>query len=190
MAEQIKSLNDFYNLLSTTPPRLSHQYQVLLFPPEELNGKAKSILNNVSYFCTSTNVPGRGIETADLTYFGMKFSIPRIIKLENSIRLSFWVDRDSMLRNALIDWSTVHVNLDRKTGIQNSNLGGIKTIPASSIELHLLNEQLNAVIEIYKLYGVFPTEIGNLELKQEGADILTFETTFVYQYYTIDNKTE
>ncbi len=190
MAEQIKSLNDFYNLLSTTPPRLSHQYQVLLFPPETINNKAKSILNNVSYFCTSATVPGRGLEVAELTYFGMKFSVPRIIKLENTIKLSFWTDRDSSLRNAMIDWSSVHANLDRKTGIQNSNLGGVKTIPSSSIELHLLNEQLDSVIEIYKLYGVFPTEVGSFEVKQEGADIVNFDVNFVYQYYTIDNKTE
>jgi len=70
-----------------------------------------------------------------------------------------------------------------------SNIGGegSKTLPDESckIEIDLLSEGLDTVMQTYELIGVIPSAIGDITLGQANANIVTFDSTFRYQYWKI-----
>ena len=191
MADKINTLNDFYQELSTVGLRLQHQFQVLFFPPTSVNWPQS--LNNVSFYAEGANIPGRAQNKQDIMYLGFPLKIPTTMSIDETSTMTMRCDAGvagtgSILRNALMDWSNYHSNMQKTTGLPDvlSTTGGVKRIPTASIDLVLLSEDLKTAMETYRLYGAFPTTIAQMTMSNAAADAATFETTFTYQYFTIN----
>ena len=196
MSSEIKSLQDFYGELSEVGLRLQHQFQIQFAPGPEIqfsNSDFVKVLENVSYYAESSSIPGRTQNTVQVPYLGFNFKLPTNVQFEESINVNLRCDTGksgigSIMRNALIDWANYHSKIDRTIGIADglSNGGGSKRIPTSSVYMHLLNQELNTIIETYKLVGVIPGNIGAMSLANGSSDVSTFELSLIYQYFTVN----
>jgi hypothetical protein len=198
----IKSLSDFYAEMANKGLRLQHQFQVQFSPsPGALaiigDDSLKQILENVSYYATTAQLPGRTQNIHTRTYLGYPFQIPTTMDYTKTLSLTMLCDSgkpdaesnaevSSLLRTALLKWMNYHSNLSLSDGINGYNAGGVKRIPIESkILLSLLDENLETVVERYILHGAFPGEIGSLNLSHESSEPATFDLSLAYQFFTL-----
>lgn len=190
MTDTIKNLNDYYSELATTGLRLQHQFQVIFSPTADADWPTS--LANVSFYAEGVNIPGRTQNKQDISYLGFPFKLPTTTVFDENITLTMRCDAGetgSLLRNQLLKWMNVASNIALANGLSDSAStgGGVKRIPANSkIRLMLLSSDLQEVTETYELFGAFPTSIGQMNMSNATADVATFETVFVYQYFTIN----
>ena len=207
MSEKILNLIDFYGEMADKGLRLQHQYQVVFSPNPGARNSISSeggqdlidVLTNVSFYASTANLPGRVQNVISRKYLGYEFQIPGTTDYTKSIQMEMLCDsgrkddteaapeQGARLRNALFLWTNYHSKISLRNGIADSNGGGVKRIPSGSeIRLNLLDEKLENVVEVYKLHGAFPAEIGDMQLSQDSGDPATFGLNIAYQYFTVE----
>ena len=179
----LKRLADFFNVLKTEPIRLQNQFQVYVSSGYSEVDRA---LENITIWATSTAVPGRKVETAPLPYMGYEFKVPTRLSMTQTMNLSIRSDMNMVIRNAFLKWQSYIANPDIEGG---SNTEGDKRIPANSfVRIRLLNDKFDTDVNIYKLAGVMPESIGDLQVSNENATPSTFDVSLVFQYWKLETN--
>jgi hypothetical protein len=196
MSDEIKSLADFYGEMSSTGLRLQHQFQLQFFPSEaalsvivaQSSQAAADALRNVSYWVEATAIPGVELAQAEIKYLGTAMVIPTTTTFAKTITVALRCDAQSLVRNALLAWRNFHSNINlgmnQPLDIASSG-GGNKKIPASSAKLNLYNDDLSAIVESYKLFGAFPTNVAQMVIDQTASDVAKFDLTLMFQYFQV-----
>ena len=196
MSDEIKSLADFYGEIATTGLRLQHQFQLQFFPSDaarqvivgQAGNDAADALANVSYWTEGTTIPGVELAQAEIKYLGTAMVIPTTTTFGKTITVSLRCDAKSLIRNSLLAWRNFHSNINLGMNQQldiASSGGGNKKIPASSAKLNLYNDDLSAIVESYKLFGVFPTNVGPMTIDQTASEVAKFDLTLMFQYFQV-----
>ena len=178
-----KSLQDFYTVLKTDGVRLQNQFQLFVSTPF---ADVNAALENITLFADSANVPGREQKFAELSYMGYPFKVPTNIVMTQELTLDVRCDANILIRNAFLKWQSYISNPDIEGG---SNLQGDKRIPTNSyIRLRLMDAKFEQAINTYKLFGAFPTNVGDFQVSNTSTEIATFQCNFVYQYWNIEEN--
>lgn len=179
-----KSLQDFLNAVQTKGVRKTNQFQL-----EFSTGYSDvdNALENATVWATTAEVPGRTIEYIDLPYQGFITKVAGTVTMEQEHNLSIRVDNAGDIRKAFLKWQNYVANMAIGQG---SNLGGNKQIPTSSfVRMKMLADDMQTVVETYKLVGVGCSVVGPMAFTNEGVEIMTFDVTLVSQYNEIEDNT-
>lgn len=138
----------------------------------------------VPFLCKAAQIPGSTLNNIDINYFGrpVKFTGNRTFE---DWTVTIYNDEDFAIRNALEQWSN-SIN-----GFQSN----IRTGTGSSLEYksdaQVVHYGKNGnVIRIYRFIGLYPLTIAPIQLDWDsGQEIETFDVTFAYDYWEVDNNT-
>lgn len=135
----------------------------------------------------AASMPERALNPIDISYFG------RVIKVAGSATYNDWnvtcyEDEDMKLRNALEAWShrinapEQNVRKFGSSALQEYKTDAIVTLYPQTGD----PENGGSVLRKYKFIGIFPTSVGNVSLDWENNNVTTFDVTFAYDYWIID----
>lgn len=156
-----------------------NQFAVQLTFPNYVVARAAAV-NKAPFLVTASELPGQSIGVTPVYYRG------RLIKMAGDREFAPFActvlnDSSFTIRTALEQWMNGIENLRNKTG----------ALQPSQYQTDMFISQLDrngAVLKQYKLFGVFPTDIGAVPLDFGTNDqISSFGVTFQYQTFEATN---
>lgn len=89
------------------------------------------------------------------------------------------------IRDALLFWQGIVTN----PYVEGTAKGdGIKTASEATMRIDLYDQTMSTVVETYVLYGIVPSQIGDMTLSNQGDSVATFPVTFKFQYWSVVPK--
>ena len=139
----------------------------------------------VSFLCQSASLPASTLQLIEVPYFG------RTIKLAGERVFRDWTitimnDEDFALRDLFESWSNkINAML---SNVQDSAPSNLLDYKVDSIEVLQYGKagpgNDSGVIRSYTFYGMFPTDVGQIQLDwSRGNQIETFDVTLAYDYW-------
>jgi len=179
-----KTLQDFLNIVQKKGVRKQNQFQL-----EIITGfsDVDDALKDVTIWASSMEVPGRQQEYVDMPYQGYPLKIAGKFTMTQEHPFSIRTDASGDIRKAFLKWMSYVTNPAIGEG---SNMGGDKRIPAGSyLRMKMLGEDMDTVVETYKLVGVGCADVGTLAMSNETADLATFDVSIVSQFWELEDNT-
>lgn len=145
-------------------------------------GGSSDIPELAPFFCQATSLPRSSIQPINVPYFG------RTIKVAGDRTFESWDvqilnDEDFKLRQAFETW---HHRINSLAG--NINLAGTPapTQYKASADVQQFSKSGNGPIRTYKFVGLFPIDIGEIQLAWDANDrIEMFNVRFTYDYFEV-----
>ncbi|MDA8977568.1 phage tail protein [bacterium] len=168
------NVNDFSGALKGGGAR-SSLFQVQITNP--INGVADQ---QVSFMVKAAQIPASTLGTVEVPYFG------RQIKLAGNRTYAEWAptiinDEDFGIRNAMEQWSHSI----------NSAQGNLNTAGGTAPSLYKSNAQVTqfgkdgAILRVYNFVGLYPSEVGAIDLAWDNEGIQEYGVTFQYDYWEV-----
>ena len=168
------NVNDFAGALKGGGAR-SSLFQVQITNP--INGVADS---QVSFMVKAAQIPASTLGTVEVPYFG------RQIKLAGNRTYAEWAptiinDEDFAIRNAMEQWSHSI----------NSAQGNLNTAGGTAPSLYKANAQVTqfgkdgSILRVYNFVGLYPSEVGAIDLAWDNEGIQEYGVTFQYDYWEV-----
>ena len=148
-------------------------FQVSITNP--INGAADA---QVPFMCKGSSIPGSTVSIIEIPYGG------RIVKQPGTRTFEDWTttiynDEDFAIRNALEQWS------DAINAHENGEAAAPGVQPKGTATVTQYGKS-GEILRVYELYGIFPSEVGPIELSWEDGDAIEeYETTFAYDYWKV-----
>ena len=139
---------------------------------------------SVPFMCKSAQIPAATLGTVELQYFG------RAIKIAGNRTYAEWAptiinDESYDIRNALEEWSNaINTFQGNSRGFGTSSPSEYKS--TAQVQQY---DQLGTVIREYTFVGLFPSEVGTIDLAWETEGIEEFSATFQYDYWQVSGGT-
>ena len=182
----IKTLKDFYSAITTKGLRTNHMFQLEFAGGDPLSQPYIDQLNTENYivYAQSAAVPGRQIVNEAVSFYGFPFQVPVNTTYVQTWDCNVRCDKDVQMRDIFEGWMNSISDLSKSTG------GSKGIVPVGTYALlHLLSpEFFNAagvanIVRTYKMMGIYPSNLGNIEQDHNSNAITTFSTTFTFQYW-------
>ena len=134
-------------------------------------------------YATTYSVPGRSINNIQLPYQGFNFNIPGMVAYDqpNPWTINFKTPGDYLVRNALERWSFAVVSDETSCGAFHI------PCPDTTIDIAIISPKCT-ILRVYRLHGVYPQSISNIEYDQSNVEITNFSANFHYQYWRLVNN--
>ena len=172
------NVNEFSGALKGGGAR-SSLFQVNITNPA--NGIADSI---VPFMTKGAQVPAATLGTIEVPYFG------RQVKIAGNRTYAEWAptiinDEDMSIRNAMEQWNHSI----------NSIQGNLRATGGSSPSLYKASAQVTQfsktgeILRVYDFIGLYPSEVGTIELAWDAETIQEYTVTFQYDYWQISGGT-
>ena len=136
---------------------------------------------DVPFMCKTAQIPGSTLSAVEISYMGRQVKTPGSRTFEDW-SVSIINDENFSIRNALEQWSNAI----------NSHEGNLATVGGSNPALYKANATVTQfgkdgeILRVYEFVGVWPQEVGAIELGWESADeIEEYDVTFSYDYWRI-----
>lgn len=179
----IKTLKNFYEVLTTKGLRTQHMFQ-LQFSGTENPYITRLQNENFVVYANSANVPGRQIVNEAVPFYGFPFQVPVNTTYTQTWECNMRCDKNLEVRSIFEGWMDLISDLKKSTG------GSKGMVPVNTYALvHLLspdffNEGSDAtVVRTYKCVGIYPSNLGDMTNDHSSNAISTFATTFTFQYW-------
>jgi|TARA_Y100000389_G_scaffold99437_1_gene96169 hypothetical protein len=134
------------------------------------------------FVCRAAQLPGSTIPAIDVPYFG------RQVRIAGNRTFEPWTvtiinDENFSVRNTLEQWMA---NINSHEA--NIQLAAQTAYKSDSEVKHYAKD--GSTIATYRFYGLFPTELGAIELSWDANDqIEEYTVTFAYDYWNHDGVT-
>jgi len=134
--------------------------------------------DTMTVFCVSTKAP-------DFTLKNKTIKISTLdVNVVNGINFSAWKvtflsDSKDIIRSNLLTWSSVAWDFNRKGATSPSSYKRQVTVNQLNLTGH--------VISSYTLVGVYPETVGGYEFSNDSNELVKFDVTFKYDYFTFEN---
>ena len=172
------NVNEFSGALKGGGAR-SSLFQVNITNPA--NGIADSI---VPFMTKGAQVPAATLGTIEVPYFG------RQVKIAGNRTYAEWQptiinDEDMSIRNAMEQWNHSI----------NSIQGNLRATGGSSPSLYKASAQVTQfsktgeILRVYDFIGLYPSEVGTVDLAWDAETIQEYTVTFQYDYWQISGGT-
>ena len=191
--ENGRNIQDLYQQLQSRGVRLTHQFQLQFnIIDADLDGVVNandlvgqnSILKNVTIWAEGVNLPGRTQNYAPFSYLGYPLQVPTNMDMTQTLDVVIRCDRAMEVQRALLKWQSA---LSRPVeGTEIDNMGGDKTLRASTADIILIDDKKENIELVYVLQGLMPSNIGEISFSNEAPGIATFPASFAYQYWYIN----
>lgn len=178
-----RSTAEFYQRI--TQEALQHQNEFeIRFVLNSVPSGVNDALDDIQLYAQGATVPGVTQNTADISYRGVTFHVPTNIEFSGEYTLTLRSDAAHRIRGAILAW---------KNSISALNIGGNPIAPGGNkrigdnqIEIDLLDPGSMTPLTTYRLWGVIPTNAGEIEMSNEGAEPVTFDFSMTYQFFTTE----
>lgn len=127
----------------------------------------------ITYKCTSTSIPSSKVEQVALEAHGVKLNYAGRRTWDGSWTATFFETRLGTTRDAFINWMELMRSWQKNSGTYKSIYG-----VTAEIELY---DDLPKIVRRIRLYGLFPTDVGEATLDQTSG-IIQYNTTFSYDW--------
>jgi len=150
---------------------------------------APVVERKVAFLANATSLPASKVEALDVGYFGRKVKVAGARTFE-PWKITVINDEDFIIRKSMEKW-LASIN-GHETNIRNS---GATSRPAdyqaTAIVRQFSKGPEELAIRAYKFINLFPTEVSAIELSWDKTDELeTFDVTFAYDYWVIENNND
>jgi len=155
----------------------------------DIYAPASDSSENLFLYAQSGTIPSRTITTTTVDFKSFKYTVPMVAQYPESTSwaLTFYCDRDYVLRNVLEKWSV-------DTFDEHTSQSNVPNWWDCSVELDLLNNSgpnspdTYPVIRKYRLVGAFLQNVGSIEYSlAAGGDIAKLQATLGFQYITSED---
>lgn len=163
-ANGIHTIQEFYSDLAKKGRLLDHQFGITI---------AKSGMEDIHLYGQSTSIPKRGLNKAEVSYFGQKFPIPTTIDEEQNWSIEMTTDADNNVYNRFRTWQEEYASW------ANSG-GGYKGISTVNAYVDLYNAKMNKIVDTFCLKGIWPSDVDAIKLDHDGGNLATFSVTLTY----------
>jgi hypothetical protein len=138
---------------------------------------ATPILNS---FVSAMEMPKKTVTTNQVT---IQHGLPAI-RLANSVEFGNWTvtfysDELLLIRWFLLSWLEVVQNTTDHTI-------GLPAHYKSNLAYGAILSPQDIPIQVYSFKGLFPVEVGAVNMSQEDNSVLTFDVTFSYDYFRVN----
>lgn len=131
------------------------------------------------------SLPERSQEFGDVHYHGYPFKYPTVMTMGQETTIPLKCDANGEIRRACLAWEGKISN----PAITDGSMGeGNKKIPKdSNVRILCFDEDMENVVETYRLVGAAVSKVGELEFSNDSADVATFDLDLVFQYWEIED---
>ena len=169
------NVNEFSGALKGGGARAS-LFQIQITNP--INGVADA---QVPFMVKAAQIPASTLGVIEVPYFG------RQVKIAGNRTYAEWApnDEDFAVRNAMEQWSHAI----------NSAQGNVTTAGGTAPSLYKSNAQVTqyakdgSILRVYNFVGLYPTEVGAIDLAWDSEAIQEFPVTFQYDYWEVSGGT-
>tara|TARA_E500000318_G_C3494723_1_gene185888 strand:- start:286 stop:864 length:579 start_codon:yes stop_codon:yes gene_type:complete len=179
MADIKQTIQDFYKVAQSRDFTRKYQFRIL-----DISNKGASVFDQTELvYATTATLPGKNISTNEVPYNGFTFRVPGTVSYKNSdaFNIQFYLDANTTTRIKMENWVEETFSDETTTGdgVLHNN---------STITLAQLDTQFE-VLRTYKLFGVFPVDLGDIEYDMTSSgELATFQAGFAYQFFRRDNE--
>lgn len=172
------NINEFQAALKFGGAR-SELFQVIINNPVDTIGDVLT-----PFLCKAAQVPGSTLKTTEVPYFG------RNVKLAGNREFPEWTvtilsDEDFAIRNALEKWSG---NINKhEQNIRDFGSGSPLQYKSDASVTQL--SKTGVPLRVYKLNGIWPSEIAPIDLSWDAEGVQEFTVTFQIDYWTVAGPT-
>lgn len=136
----------------------------------------------VTCFARSTTLPNYKIAKVDVAFQTQKLQFASTAEFDHTWTVNFLADSGHALRNKLIGW------MSRAYDPSILRNGAPNEYKVDNVQVHQLDRTSNTVVA-YQFVGLFPEEVGNIEVAHTNVDPETFDVNFSYDYWTMGGGT-
>jgi hypothetical protein len=141
--------------------------------------------------CRSTSIPGRGNETLESAFFGMKQKFASKPTFSQSISLTFEEFEDQKISKFLYAWNNRIFDTDTSGGEAGGSKALLKRTVAgvggysTNLFLNLYHYDKTKLEKSYKLFNAFPTDVSDVGLDYSGSESVKYNVTFSYDFWNL-----
>lgn len=177
------NLNEFRNALVNGGARPT-QFEMQLTWPDILRGNASVIgaENKIRLLCQISQIPAESIGKIEIPYFGRKLKYTGDRTYED-LNITVINDEDFKIKKAFEAWTNAVTG--RATTVSQFTGGNSSGSYATDgvVVQHSRNSGGSPIVG-YKFVGMFPTNVGEIELNWQATDQFeVFRVTFAYQWW-------
>lgn len=170
--------NNFLSFVKNDGLAKQNRFEVDIVLPVALRGNSL-VTRHLTLLTKNVTVPGVNVATSEVMVVGEVTTAP-YNRTFGEANMTFYVDKKFTVRKVFEDWINAIQDPESKLlGWYND------TITTVTINVLDKQEKTNFIIE---LHHARPKQLGSLLLDQSSSDMMTFDVSFDYKYYTTKYK--
>ena len=157
----------------------AYLFEMFITPPEGV-----ALLGyETRYFVKSTALPGSDINEIAVNWMGAEWKIPAVVRFHDWT-VSFNVDRDFKLIKEFDIWrrKISDINAEKAAEMVHGSPGSI----LGDARIKLLSYGTDSTDFYGTVYNMWPKSIGDAALDYSSQDIMTFDVTFSYTHFYME----
>ena len=182
------ALNEFRNTLQHGGARPS-QFDMDIVWPAAIAAQTARL--QLPFLCQISQIPGSTLGTVTVPYFGRELYYAGDRKFE-PLTITIINDEDFIIRHALEEWMKAITAHSYTTSVFQGSIatargGGVSYATRAQVRQLSRNENGNGPQQRYIFEGLFPVQLGEIEVNWEAYDqIEKFTCQFRYQWWECD----
>lgn len=179
-----KSLLNFLTETQTNGIRTSNMFELEI---SSGYSEVDNLLQNITMYGQGFEVPDRTQQFSTVSFKGYPIPIPTLISMGTEHSISVNADVDGVIRRAFLLWAGMVTD----PAISNGSLfAGEKRPPSNSfVRIKMLGQDMETVVETFKLIGVSVSSVGGLSVSNTDASVSQFSVGLKSIYWEIENHT-
>jgi hypothetical protein len=181
---EAKTLTNFLNEVKERGIRRNNQFQVVVTTGIT---EVDQSLEDITMWASTATLPSRKQNFVDVFYHGYPFKVPTNMEMDQTMTMTIKSDEDGEYRRAFLKWQSTVSN----PAISDGSIGeGDKKINTqSNIRLVFFKDDMETVVETYRLVGCIPSSVGDMSLSNEESALATFDVELTFQYFELEEAT-
>lgn len=144
------------------------------------------VFEGITMYVEGFAAPERTQNYAEAAFKGYPCPVPTTLTMQQDHEITVRADTNGEIRRGFLAWAAKVADPDIEGG---SVFAGDRRLNNSSVvRLQLLDNDMTAVAEVYKLHGVKVASVGALQMSNTDANIATFTVSLKSVYWSIENS--
>jgi len=179
-----RRLKGFYDQLQRNGVKLQHQFQLAIDVPSNRN--VDTVLQRLTMYAQGAELPSRTQNFAEIQYLAYSFNVPSNMEMSNELTVTINCQKKLNIRHALLAWMN---QISASDILGGGSGGGPKNLSTTDVIgtgfIYLMDDRFDDADFTYILEGLYPTNVGEAEVSNASADIVTFSASFKYQFWHV-----
>ncbi len=179
-----RALSEYIQRLSQSQVRTTNMFEMSITTGFS---DIDAALKDITMYGQGFEIPTRTTNYAEVSFKGYAIPIPTNEQMGNEHSMQVYADANGEIRRAFLAWQAKTWDPDIEGG---SVFAGDRRLNTGSvIRIHLLDNDMESVSEVYKMVGVRIAEVGALTVSNTEASVSQFSVSFRSVYWQIEKDT-
>lgn len=128
-------------------------------------------------YCQATDLPGRKLDVLEVKKRGFTLRMPGNVSYDGTWKVTVLANLNLTHYKKLLKWQTHYSDIAK-------GMGGERGFSPANGVITLLDHNFNENSAAGKLiiYGIFPSDVPAISMKQDNNEYVTSDVTFTYSY--------